>query len=94
MGGLDGIKSHEFFDGLDWSRLFKREIRTPFAPRKTQLSETDVSNFDKTFTRLPFGSVATDLRRDKASGVGISKDNFSKLFQNFSYEGSPSKLSE
>ena len=94
MNGLEGIKSHEFFEGMDWDRLFQRKVRTPFAPKKSSLGETDVSNFDKTFTRLPFGSVAADVRRGETASSLRKKDQFHKFFKNFSYEGSPSKLSE
>eukprot|EP00943_MAST-04B_sp_MAST-4B-sp1_P007934 g7934.t1 len=95
QNGVEGIKNHEFFDGLDWDRLFQRKVRTPFAPKRSQLGEADVSNFDKTFTRLPFGSVAADVRRgETTSSSSRKKDQFHKFFKNFSYEGSPSKLSE
>ena len=94
MNGVEGIKSHEFFNGLDWDRLFHRKVRTPFAPKKSSLGETDVSNFDKTFTRLPFGSVAADVRTVKTTSSSRNKDQFHKFFKNFSYEGSPSMLSE
>ena len=89
-GGIDGIKHHEFFKDIDWGRLFKRELPTPFRPDSLSTSETDVSNFDKSFTRIPMGSVshAGGDRQGKSE-----KDMFhNTMFQNFSYTGSPSHL--
>ena len=87
MGGLDGIKNHNFLTVLIGIGFLSGRYGHLLRLEKHSLKR--VSNFDKTFTRLPFGSVATDLRRDKASGVHVSRDKFSQLFQNFSYEGSP-----
>ena len=50
-GGVDEIKRHAFFRGLDWEALERREIEPPFKP--TVASETDITNFDSTFTSEP-----------------------------------------
>ena len=39
MGGIDSIKSHPFFKGLDWNKLLKKEIKAPINPEV--LSEGD-----------------------------------------------------
>ena len=36
-GGLDGtekLKRHEFFRGIDWNALFRKQLTPPFVPRK------------------------------------------------------------
>mmetsp|Transcript_37429 Transcript_37429/g.43003 ORF Transcript_37429/g.43003 Transcript_37429/m.43003 type:complete len:153 (-) Transcript_37429:69-527(-) len=39
--GLNEIKNHKFFKGLDWDKLYKREIKPPFSPNnRLFLSET------------------------------------------------------
>ena len=86
--GIEGIKSHEFFNGIDWVKLFNRELPTPFNPSKLNHGETDVSNFDKSFTRIPVGSVA------QGDYGTMQKEKFKSMFKNFSYEGSPSMLTE
>ena len=41
--GVAEIKSHPFFEGVDWENL--RELKAPFPPRLK--SETDISNFEE-----------------------------------------------
>ncbi|XP_058161218.1 ribosomal protein S6 kinase alpha-4 isoform X2 [Dasypus novemcinctus] len=44
------VKSHPFFQGLDWAALAARKIPAPFRPQIR--SELDVGNFAEEFTRL------------------------------------------
>ncbi|CAI5944668.1 unnamed protein product, partial [Closterium sp. NIES-65] len=44
------IMRHEFFRGMDWDRLYAREVPPPFVPSSKGIE--DVSNFDKSFTGL------------------------------------------
>ncbi|CAI5504808.1 unnamed protein product [Closterium sp. Naga37s-1] len=44
------IMRHEFFRGMDWDRLYAREVPPPFVPSSKGME--DVSNFDKSFTGL------------------------------------------
>jgi len=47
-GGVEELKRHPFFRGLDWEALERRELEAPFKPAVS--SDTDITNFDTTFT--------------------------------------------
>ena len=32
MGGIDVFKAHPWFQGLDWARLERKQIKPPFEP--------------------------------------------------------------
>jgi len=49
--GADDIRAHPFFASLDWDALARRELKPPFCPRVE--SDTDIANFDTTFTAEP-----------------------------------------
>jgi hypothetical protein len=34
-GGIEDLKRHPFFDGLDWDKLYRKEIAPPFKPAVT-----------------------------------------------------------
>ncbi|XP_026866068.2 serine/threonine-protein kinase N2 isoform X1 [Electrophorus electricus] len=44
------VKTHRFFQGLDWEALLAKRLRPPFLP--SIKAPADVSNFDEEFTRL------------------------------------------
>ena len=46
--GVAEIKSHIFFDGMDWEKLGQREVKAPFIPKIAD--ELDLRNIDKMFT--------------------------------------------
>ena len=46
--GTDNIKSHPFFNGINWEDMYNRKIDPPFKPKIN--TELDLSNFDKFFT--------------------------------------------
>lgn len=45
---FEEIKLHKFFDGINWDKLYKKEIKPPFIPKIKYAG--DVSNFDRMFT--------------------------------------------
>jgi hypothetical protein len=51
--GIEEIKSHRFFNGVDWNNL--RNRRAPFIPEIK--NEIDVANFDKFDENEPFYPV-------------------------------------
>mmetsp|Transcript_1842 Transcript_1842/g.3311 ORF Transcript_1842/g.3311 Transcript_1842/m.3311 type:complete len:1155 (+) Transcript_1842:438-3902(+) len=91
---VDDVKEHPFFQFMDWDKLYRREIPSPFVPRLN--SQTDTANFDTQFTRLPINSI------DASSFVGsprnphmLSSSVMSESqthFDNFTY-AEPSTLS-
>lgn len=44
-GGAGDVKKHTFFRSIDWAKLSKRKVSTPWKP--TIRSKTDTSNFDE-----------------------------------------------
>ena len=48
QNGVDEVKRHIFFDGMDWEALKERRIKAPFVPEIQD--DLDLSNIDKMFT--------------------------------------------
>ena len=54
--GVNDIKNHPFFRGANWEKLERKEVTPPFVPRfdaKGGNADTDIGNFDTTFTSEP-----------------------------------------
>ncbi|KAI9309974.1 serine/threonine-protein kinase SCH9 [Zopfochytrium polystomum] len=52
----DEIRSHPYFEDVDWEKLMKRQVKPPFKPKVE--SEIDTSNFDPVFTEaMPVDSL-------------------------------------
>lgn len=67
--GAADIKSHPFFNGINWIKLEKRQIEPPFKPKT---SKNITENFDSDFT-----SEAPTLTPTAASRVnGIDQEEF------------------
>mmetsp|Transcript_28161 Transcript_28161/g.84228 ORF Transcript_28161/g.84228 Transcript_28161/m.84228 type:complete len:762 (+) Transcript_28161:61-2346(+) len=47
--GADEIKAHVFFDGINWDKLYRKEVDPPFKPPLS--GEFDVQNFDPEYTK-------------------------------------------
>ena len=47
--GVEGIKSHPWFEGLDWKSLLEKKMKAPFVPKLD--GKLDVDYFDKVFTQ-------------------------------------------
>jgi hypothetical protein len=48
VNGAEEIKSHDFFQNLDWAAMMRKEVPPAFRPNVT--SEISVENFDAEFT--------------------------------------------
>jgi len=69
------IKSHAWFQPIDWAALDRREIKPSFVP--SVASELDTSNFDDEFTSQPArDSVAELASFPKASKAPTNFDGF------------------
>lgn len=66
------LKKHNFFKGLDWERLAKKQIPAPFIPKIS--SELDVSNFAEEFTAMI-----------PADSPAVVPPNVDKIFKGYSY---------
>lgn len=73
--GIAELKAHPFFRGIDWEKLERKEIEPPFKP--VVASETDIGNFDTTFTSepaaltppAPSDLVSSGMRRGSVAGA-------------------------
>ena len=79
---IDGIRSHPFFAGVDWSRL--REVRPPHTPTIT--SETDTQHFEEFEPATPHQVV---MERQQASRPpppqSPQRDESTVMFAGFQY---------
>jgi len=58
--GMDAVRSHEYFIGLDWTKLTNGEIEPPFKPVVGK--GTDTKNFDEEFTNCDINLSPVDKR--------------------------------
>ncbi|ETI52410.1 AGC protein kinase [Phytophthora nicotianae P1569] len=74
--GVQAIKKHAFFKGIDWGLLEEKKVQPPILPNV--LSNTDTTYFSEEFTTQDVGRRS---RIDSSSASGDSK----KLFARFSW---------
>ena len=82
-GGVE-VQNHPFFNGIDWDKLYNREIKPPYNPCKDSQSVTSSENFEEEFTSMPLQSV------DDPSGAAHLlqiNNRESTAFHDFTYEG-------
>lgn len=48
--GSEAVKSHPFFQSIDWELLYRKELEPPFLPPMAADSQLDTSNIDVEFT--------------------------------------------
>lgn len=77
----DEIKKHEFFIGLDWEKLYRKELKAPFKPNNTD-GTTDTSNIDDEFKQ----------ETPKDTPVIVSTMRSKINFPDFTYVGSEGAL--
>ena len=70
--GIDNIKKHPFFNGINWEDLENKKVIPPFIPNI--LDDTDLGNFDKFFTR-------EKIDESEVVGEKIDESNYA----NFTY---------
>lgn len=74
--GPSRIRSHPYFEGLDWSDVYHKRIRPPYVPHLR--SETDVSHFDQDFLRMT-------PRLSPVMNAEILSQSVQQVFQGYSY---------
>ena len=63
------IRSHAFFEGVDWDEMMKRKIPPPFVP--STAGAADTGNFDEEFTLEPaVDSVVPTSDLDRIAKTG------------------------
>ena len=77
-GGIDGtekLKRHEFFKGIDWNALFRKQLKPPFVPTLDVHNPGDSHYFDKEFTK----------RDPRDSPAVPASAGANRLFRGFSF---------
>ncbi|POM78323.1 AGC protein kinase [Phytophthora palmivora] len=57
-GGIADIKAHEYFKGIDWDQVLRRQMKPPLVPGPA--GENLVANFDPHFTEQPHSIYAPE----------------------------------
>jgi len=85
--GVEDIKKHPFFEGLDWVKLYKKELTAPFVPTVLE-GKLDVANVDEEFTseRAIDTPLQTGSLLEKATPMGSQA-----AFPGFTYAGPESQ---
>jgi protein-serine/threonine kinase len=79
-GGASELKSHPFFEDIDWDSLAKKKVVPPFKPQLK--GELDVSNFDPEFTNaLNQGGSLNARAAALASGINPASTPLSPTVQ-------------
>ncbi|KAJ0408621.1 hypothetical protein P43SY_008968 [Pythium insidiosum] len=73
--GVQAIKNHAFFRGIDWHLLAQKQVTPPIVPNVS--SAVDTAYFSEEFTKLPVGRVS------RANSSNAADD--SNVFARFSF---------
>lgn len=73
--GASEIKSHPWFEKVNWNALLNRTIKAPFVPILT--SDADNSNFDEEFTTKSINSYSENKSSMDEESVDFVGFNFS-----------------
>ena len=79
--GAEEIKNHPFFNGMDWEKLFNKEVQPPFVPDVS--TEDDVSKIDPEFlAEVPHETPAENSALMKTLAEETNFDNFTFVNEN------------
>ena len=76
--GLDEIKKHPFFSGINFDDLNKKKIKPPFRPNFSKEEKDITSNFDEEYLKLEIS--------DSPIGDWAKEKEYSNWFDNFNKE--------
>ncbi len=89
------LLNHAFFKGVDWQKLYNREIHPPFQPCQ-YTDPQEAANFEAAFTKIPVdaeenpgdGAIGSSSSNTiTPSGRGNAARALSYTFQGFTFEG-------
>jgi len=63
----DAIKSHPYFKGVEWDKLFRRELPPPYIPSVSSKDSTKM--IDSNFVKM-------DVKREIKPGEALQGDQF------------------
>jgi len=75
--GSENVKSHIFFQGVDWEAYMEKKVQPPFIPKITdtgKIEDPDLSNFDPVFTRENIHDPSSE-KKEPFSGNNTNSDN-------------------
>ncbi len=75
-GGVEEVKQHPFFAGVEWDKIYAKQVEPPFKPKLK--SEADTANFDPRFT----SEAPSDSPEPNAKKIS---PELQKLFTGFEY---------
>lgn len=78
--GVDEIKSHPFFNGIDWKLVYDKKYAAPFVP--SVRDDLDLKYFEDEFTSEP----AVDSVKESSAILG---ESVQKAFEGFTYTAEP-----
>ena len=76
--GLDEIKKHPFFSGINFDDLNKKKIKPPFRPNFSKEEQDLTNNFDEEYLKLEIS--------DSPIGDWAKEKEYSNWFDNFNKE--------
>lgn len=76
LGGGAEVKSHPFFEGVDWHAILCKTVKMPHIPLRRE--STDVQNFDSTFTRQKAAVSASEPVGPRLQGSLFTAFEFSQ----------------
>ncbi|XP_076028753.1 serine/threonine-protein kinase Sgk1-like isoform X2 [Oratosquilla oratoria] len=79
-GDVDEVKSHSFFNSVNWDHVDQRKLKPPFVP--SVAGDTDTRNVDPMFTKEPVHSVTPST---PSAGISASVQASDHFFKGFSY---------
>ncbi|KAI8102271.1 hypothetical protein M9435_005877 [Picochlorum sp. BPE23] len=88
--GSSAVKKHPFFKTIDWKKLDKRDIRSPFRPNLQ--SHESVENFDKIWTDLPPHDSPCSTPTKGSLGENGEFDGFTYVAPSLLAQFSPGKF--
>jgi len=83
LSNANEIKMHQFFRGVDWAKLSKRQLKPPFRPNVSGIK--DLKYFDKMFTEESINE--TPMMKNMMTGVDNTFQGFTYDPRKFVYEG-------
>jgi len=83
--GSESIKSHPFFEGVDWNLAYEKKLNPPFIPKLK--SDTDLRYFDNIFTDEPIGKPKKrNNTRDRDKEINNEYNGFTYIAESVSNE--------
>ena len=83
--GSESIKSHPFFEGVDWNLAYEKKLNPPFIPKLK--SDTDLRYFDNIFTDEPIGGhKKRNNTRDRDKEINNEYNGFTYIAESVSNE--------